>query len=320
MRLRQTRSLVLAAGVLLGLALAAFYASRREPYHAGSSATEFFKRALAVGGNVNPDQLRPIAEAFRKMGPDGITFLVGQLEQTDSPWKDRMVKLCLRLPLPERLRFRLMELPTEKLLKRHAAVDLLSALGPAAAPAIPALTISSADPDAAISANSLVAIRQVGAPVIALPILTKGLHDPRAVTAASAAWSVYDLAVGRTDCSSAIPALRETLQRPTRTRDGEHLWFETARALSFIDPAHSADLIMPAILGRLQEQHVSNHFLSAGRYQLWLLEIVGNLGPAAKDAAPAVKTLANATDDHVRQAAQRTLEKIQAGAEFSPWP
>ncbi len=278
-----------------------------EPSYHGQSATKWFTQAEAIRGGERPEALKPIAEAFRNMGPDGLKFLLRQLKRMDSQFKKRAVQWIWRMPLPQEVKSAAGRRWNVE--KRHIAVDILSAMGPPAKDAVEALVIACADEDDAISANAAVEIRKIAPPNVAIPILIKCLGDPRPEPVAAAAFCLLDLAENpEIDCSESIPALRAALG----TRN-EYAWLEVARALSQIDPHHAAILLLPNISKILSEPPNQPHLFPKRLIQAFALNVVENLGPTAKECLPQLFSLTNTPDTMVREAAIRAIAKIEAG-------
>ncbi len=287
----------------------------REPRYDGVSAGEWFKRAESIQVGSHPQELKSIADAFRSMGPDGVSFLIVRLQCNDTPLQRALIRSLGQIPVLERWKSRLLAKQQSDGFKQYVAVNVLSAIGPAAEKAVPALTASCADRDSAVSANSATAIRHIAAPETAIPILTKCLSDGRPSPMAAAAFNLYDLADNSADCSAAIPALRAAVARPH-----EVVWFEAARALSRIDGEHSADLVMARAVDILQEDPNKPHFLARRTIQIWIPEILGNLGTNARAAVPCLLTLETNRYDTVREAARRAISKIDPTRTLSATP
>ena len=87
-------------------------------------------------------------------------------------------------------------------------------------------------------------------------------------------------------------------------------WFETARALSKIDPDHSATLLLPNVSKLLSEPATVPHRFPKRILQLFALEIAANLGPPAEQCLPHLLSLTNAPDEMIKRAANKAVKRI----------
>lgn len=213
------------------------------------------------------------------------------------------------MPIPDKAKHWLLSLQTSNAGDRHYAVAILSEIGPPAERALPALIVACQDLDeeSGTSANAAVAIRRLAPPRVTLPILINCLSDPRPIPVGFSAFSLLDLS-DDVDCSEAIPALRAALG----TKD-EYAWLEVARALSKIDPEHSASLLLPGVMKILSEPATQPHRLSKRLVQSFTLQVAANLGSRAKECLPQIIALTNAPDNLVSNAAVRAINRIESG-------
>jgi HEAT repeat protein len=153
---------------------------------------------------------------------------------------------------------------------RKAAAYALGNLGADARDAVPALVQTLKDADPAVRWTAAESLGQVGAPAAAaVPALVELLHDAQSRAAAADALGQIGAAA-----KAAIPALQELL----KDADGGMRW-TAALALLRIDP-QAAKPALPMLVQRLNNGDEKVYW--DARWYLLMM------GPAAKDAAPAV--------------------------------
>lgn len=187
-------------------------------------------------------------------------------------------------------------------MRPEAAAQFLYDIGPAAAPAIPALVVAAAGPDQAVRANAINALGSIHQrPELVVPVLIRALSN---------SWdrnfAIY--AVGRfgTNASGAAPALRQLLA------DNQPIDFQMSTLLTLekIAPDSTTNLAMPVYL------KVLNSPQNAYTYTV-ILRLL-KLGPQAREAIPALKTIAGKGDE-LAQAAAYALKAIDPEAAAKIW-
>jgi len=178
------------------------------------------------------------------------------------------------------------------------AIRALGAIGPDAAPAVPALTEALGNADASVRIAAAAALWKIGnRSQTALAILTESVHGPRGNEAAQGLGEIGPAA------REAIPVLTAAL----KTQDGTTLapWAErvdvrivAAFALWRVDP--QTKLAVPALVDALKNPDF--------KLRLQTVQALTTMGPAAREAVPAL--IAGVGDSVVRIDAIRALGAI----------
>lgn len=181
---------------------------------------------------------------------------------------------------------------------RRAAIDVLETLGPAAAPAAPALVKALGDSDCFVRWSAARALGKTGGAhaAIAVPALARLLEDSdlNVRRAAATALDRYGPA--------AYPALT-ALIRTLAVEDGD-LRVTVIRAMRGI--GGDAEPAVPALIKVLADREA--------RVRLAAVETMAKLGPAAKDAADELRKLLRDEDAEVRRAASAALVTVAEAA------
>ncbi|MCC9607959.1 HEAT repeat domain-containing protein [Blastopirellula sp. JC732] len=179
---------------------------------------------------------------------------------------------------------------------RQPVAAILGEMGAKAAPAVPAL-IGLIDDENPRTANAaILAIGKIGpAAKEAVPRLTKALEEGEGQTPHDAA-----LALGQIgpDAKTAEPALTKAM---TSSEDVT-LRVLSAWALLKIDGKSAAEKILPELTAAIKAK--------APLARKGAAELLGQLGAAAKEAAPGLKGLLQDDDAAVRDAAAQALQSI----------
>jgi len=184
---------------------------------------------------------------------------------------------------------------------RHLAVAVLSAMGPEAAEAVPALTnqLEQAD-DPELQREIQLALAGIGpAAADAVPQLIESLQSDELLVRSSAAY-----ALGRVGpaASSAVDPLRDRFEND----DEKFVRMASIWALIHIRPNDEglAKLAVPLLIEALKSER------SEVRYEA--VTTLGELGPAAVDAISSIEPLVHDLNEAVRNAATLALTRLQA--------
>jgi HEAT repeat protein len=251
---KSRRSVVIGVGSLVAAGAFLLFLPPCQPEHDGEPLT--YHLASLSYGDVRRE--RAAREAIRAMGPASLPHLIRILEKRESPLKVR----CQRLLERQRLvRFRTTPLRVHQ---THAALACAE-LGPAAAPAIPALAALIEDPN--LTGDACAALSQIGPQT--LPLLTNALRSTSALTRVEAAGHLRNLRPRDLPVPALLQALHDT-NAPVRSR--------TAESLGALGCA--SDRVVPALIACLDDPDLAVRLSAA--------QSLGWLGPAA---APALPTL-----------------------------
>jgi HEAT repeats len=121
----------------------------REPQYEGKSLSRW---ANVVAYGPSRSEMREAENAVRKIGTNGLPYLLKWIQHQDHPWQTNLARLCRKLP------GKLGQTAEDFIILRHrrrqsGAFNALYALGPLAKPAIPILTrqLTNPFPDEPIS-------------------------------------------------------------------------------------------------------------------------------------------------------------------------
>ncbi len=157
---------------------------------------------------------------------------------------------------------------------------------------LPALEKLLKDDTASVRAHATGAIGQYAATAQpAVPALIAALADRDEHVRLAAARALGSIGPG---AAAAVPALAKALDDPLGS-----VTLEAADALGHIGAAS-----LPAIIARLQDQNM----------QPIMIMVIGQLGPEAKDAVPALIKLLDSSDDPIRREVMLALGSIGPGA------
>jgi HEAT repeat protein len=227
----------------------------------------------------------------------------------DKQWTDWSVRLETRDAALEVAR-KLIRDETAPLQVRQAAFDILLAWDspedrPLLAHLVPSLIECLGDAGSSKRARAAEALACAGpAAAAAVPALSRALDDKDVVLCAEAAHALGK--IGRS-AQPAIPALR----RVVKSKKYDY-WVRVAaaKALLNIDP-HPTDLVA-SLLEVLRDQTDENRWFAA--------DVLGELGPDARSAVPALKEALDSDSYTLRESAAKALQKLQAGAGGEPKP
>jgi len=182
--------------------------------------------------------------------------------------------------------------------RRVRAMQVLARIGPDAAPAVPALAELLKAGDAPTKTEALYALGAVGPgaePAVETIITQLGDTDPRVAQAAS-----YALGKIGPAANAAIPALAKLGQS-----EDELLRLTSVWATLKIGPRTPEMMknAMPILIGALKN---SREFV-----RIEAAITLGDFGPAAGDAVPALESAANDASAAVRSAAAAAIKKIK---------
>jgi HEAT repeat protein len=186
-------------------------------------------------------------------------------------------------------------LENEKL--RLEAIYVLTEIGPAAAPATPALAKLIADPNEQVAHEAALALAAIGpAAKAAVPALLARLQQSEDANTAAV---VY--ALGKIDAGAA--AVQPALARALKS-DDPHVSLAAAWAMAQVDPPSEkvAAQTVPVLVNGLKS---STPIVRQGA-----AEALQRLGPLAKAAAPALEAALKDEEPAVREAAEQALAAI----------
>jgi HEAT repeat protein len=131
-----------------------------------------------------------------------------------------------------------------------------------------------------------------------VPELTKSLSDPDSRVVRSAVYALGKIGPKAAAAEPELKTLFKTEDRPLR--------IATVWALLQIEPQNKkiASIAVP-----LLTEALDNAETDLARYEA--ARALGNLGPAAKSAVPALKKLSQDGSDSLRAAAEEALQQIQ---------
>jgi HEAT repeat protein len=184
---------------------------------------------------------------------------------------------------------------------RLRTVDVLESMGPLATPAIPALTKATRDPDLFVRWAAARTIGKIGAvqTELTVPALARLLRDQDLDVNLAAALALRRIGP---PAKEAIPALVATLTASDAEKRKSAL-----NALQGIGT--DAASAIPAIAGRLTDEDPSKD--SGPGVRSLAAEVLGNFGPQAKSAVPALRrALETETNPEVRQAISDALLSV----------
>jgi HEAT repeat protein len=191
---------------------------------------------------------------------------------------------------------------------RRAALQTLADAGPAAIGALPQLTLMLKEPDEYLRLSAADALWRISPEqaIVVVPLLIT-LIDVQETRSASGQTSGGDRQALETAAvhvlgemgplaKDAAPVVRDLLQR-----GGDDLRFSAADALRHIDPASAPELV-PLFVQLLASTN--------DLYQPEVIEVLGEIGPAAAKAVPTLIAFLNNEDDTTRLAAASALWRI----------
>ncbi len=181
---------------------------------------------------------------------------------------------------------------------RPQVAAILGQIGPAAAPAAPALAKLLADEDVNARLEAAYALAKIGPEAKpAVPALAEVLKQPESNLSHAA---VYALGRIGPAASAAEPALAQLVE----SKD-DSLSLLSAWALVQIkgQSAETASEVLPELIAGLRSSHAKSRQMAA--------ETLGSLGPFAKQSLGALQPVANDGDADVRAAAAKAIQSIR---------
>jgi len=194
----------------------------------------------------------------------------------------------------------------------HDSRDAVRAL---AKPAVPDLIDALKDKDDDIRMEAASALGQIGSNAASAvePLIAAFRDEQHPVVSASAiqvsANAIQALGEIGPAAASFLPALAKMVEDP---RHFYHIW--AIQAFWRIGPkgAAEASVVVPKLIARLSTT-------KDPRERRWIADILAEIGPAARDALPALSTAAADPDPTVGSAAKKALSAV-AGAAEKPGP
>jgi HEAT repeat protein len=182
---------------------------------------------------------------------------------------------------------------------REIVLAVLAQLGPRAKPAVPALNQVLHDRTHPRPPQLYLALGAIGPDAReVIPALTEAIEDPDPATSASAAFALWRIS-GQTDRT--LPALLRWFDAdPYRAQD------YLKQYLTKIGPA--ADDAVPALITRMQYKNMTR----------FIINILGEMGPSARAAVPALREASQDSDPYVSEAADKALQRIDMEGARAP--
>jgi hypothetical protein len=234
---------VVAIAILATLAWAVFQAPAPEPEYKGKPLSEWLLQ-LTSGTNYSQSARSEAELAVREIGPNATPTLLLMLEKRDSTLKVTILRFLykhhfVKSPLITANQnfaalagFRILGSSASNAVPRLIAIfdsdpapfpqqavpEILGEIGPAAAPAIPALLRGTSHTNANVRNNSIYALRQIHAePELVVPAFISLLNDPENFVQAQAA---RGLGAFGGDAKTAFPALLALWRKETLNPTG----------------------------------------------------------------------------------------------------
>lgn len=200
---------------------------------------------------------------------------------------------------------------TDDLSTRSGVVQGLAGVLSSSARPLPLLLIASRDPDSNIRSTAAGALAQHGPPTEeVIEALKRLVHDPKEHVSANTVSMFFQ---SSDNAATAVPVLAEVLLSPELMQQ-----FAKSNAANGIinklgDPGDAVAIAVPALA-----KYVTPGFEPNIRPVLQAIDALGELGPAAKDAIPALEAWTDGRQhvnfdhgDSMEKHARRALEKIK---------
>lgn len=177
------------------------------------------------------------------------------------------------------------------------ALSVLVAIGPAAKDAVPALIAYIKEPSNRARGNAVNALGEIGpAAKDAVPALIEALKDDDRGVSGNAARAIGLIGP---DSKAAIPLLEQAL------KDSDPRFrLQAATSLWRIDPAFTKDSVQIMI------EAIEHPPKDSGNPSFYLSKVLGEIGPAAKDALPVLERVFEKPDDFGRWIAAAAICRI----------
>jgi HEAT repeat protein len=258
-------------------------------------------KVIELLGNDEPairESAAVVLEAFGRQAAPAVEKLVALLDDKDEMVRGqaletlRAIGPAARKAVPA-LAKRLSDMDAEV---RAGAVRALRALGPQAAPAVPELIKALASDDLTVREGAVEALQAIGpAAKDAVPELTK-LLSAKVVNPAHHLPALRALAAIGPDAKSAAPTLLQLLDDK-----------DTELRLAVLDTVGSIGAATPEAIARLQTIAQRDSFSTA---RSAAIRALGRMGPAAKEAAPTLKVIAEGKGQDLRVWAAAALARM----------
>jgi HEAT repeat protein len=321
---RRSIKIVCLTAVVLACGVAGYLAvNRRTPEASfqGCSASYWLGAVFGVKG-----QQRQALDAFRQMGTNAAPVLVAAIAARENLPVRTFRRIYPRLPAMIRQRFpqpaNLEELrsaalfiarntPSVRLAPKllpllktpdsdlRWAVLVASRIGPSDAGEISWLLLAENDPDIKVRAGMLQCLSWIGPSATnAVPAVLKLCQDNDMSVRTDAAWALWKI-TGQTN--AAVPVLEEVL----RALDQNHVvqsphWV----ACDLLEMGKSGSSLVPVFINSLTNSHVSTGA------RMSACSCLGQIGPPAAAAIPALRLALLDPDPEVRQRAESALTRI----------
>lgn len=315
---------VAALGALAWLLVSTPQAHRRV-YHGKTLHTWLLQLSAS-----DPKARQEAEEAFRGLGTNAVPELVRLLATEDARWRTWIWSRSARLPKRARWLLQTHVDPPMRHVVRPAAAQALGKLGPAAAPAMPALIgmLETGNPyEQGIAGQSL---GQIGAPALAALAEVAARDEGAAGNAAANALLRHYRWPRRGEPASENAIADQTTTERQRAvdvlgasgRTNEVITSVLARAA--LDPAPGVRLAaLQALVRANRDLKPALPQISAcsrdesPAIRLWAAKALGKADPAPRLAVSALTRLAQDKDESVRAAAQAELALIQSGSRIT---
>lgn len=277
---------ILVTAAIAGLAVFALVIRPREPVYQGRSLSDWLKDVRAPNSSIPTNSLKNLSalHAVRKIGSDGVPFLIWLLRAKDTWWKLRWNRLAQDHTA---IQFQFAKAETSQ----ELALKGLWALGSHAQPALPYLDERLLHDRSTMTGRTLGAIGRPAVPVLSNAVLHATNVETRFVALEALAWWVP------TNCSDAVvPVLLDSM----KTESFESLKIVAARRLA--EARMYEDEVVPLLL-RGMEMSENDTRADSARALL-------NFPDSARKHLPEIRKLAEDHDIVARNGALDVLREL----------
>jgi HEAT repeat protein len=248
-----------------------------EPVYDGNPLSDIFVLAL------RPGTVPPTLETLLR-DTNSVPFLIRTLKR-DSWFGAAYYRKWLWPKLPPSIQKRLTPPPEYRPNRRGAAAELLARMGSIAKPAVPVLILALSEDDEYVSERAALALGDLGkGDNSAVVALTKALSDSRFLRVRRSAI----IALEKIDPGAPARAVPSLLQKATNVDSSLHC--SAIIALGYIGyNSAEPDRIVPVVINALHDADPRTRYFAIGA--------LGELGPNAKAALPALTELLNTSSN-----------------------
>lgn len=267
-----------------------------EPTYKGKTMAQWAEQYERDG---TPEEAQQARAAIRAMCTNDIPALLAAIAYDDTPRKRRINALVGWLPRPIQNRLAPMAFADRKVTKAETAAAALRALGPSAAPAIPGLVTLMAATNANVSYRAIYTLSRLG--TNGLTVLLAAAANPAYSRRIGAVQAMGHMAYLGTNVTPALPVLLQCAQDQDRilSRIAVTALAQLAADTTATLPMNS---ILPAVCATLTDPDPFTRGYG--------IDLLLQIGPPARHAAPALLNAFQDPDDHVRRKATNALRRI----------